>query len=132
MTIGAFCIIENSPGNFLLCHRTDKDLWNLPGGRVEQSESPWAAAVREVKEETGLDVEIMKLIGCYFKEKENDLVFLFLAHTINDKAPIHTDECDNFAYYNLQNLPPNTAPKQKDRLLKYYTEQNNEVVLLNQ
>lgn len=56
MTIGAFCIIENSPGNFLLCHRTDKDLWNLTGGRVEETESPWAAAVREVKEETGLDV----------------------------------------------------------------------------
>ncbi len=132
MTIGAFCIIENTHKEFLLCHRTDKDLWNLPGGRVEESESPWAAAVREVKEEVGLEVEIVKLIGCYFKEKENDLVFLFLAQQINKEVPKHTNECDDFKFYNTSNIPSNTAPKQRDRLIQYYCDQCDEVVLIYQ
>lgn len=37
-TIGAFGIILNSEGNILLCHRTDMDFWNLPGGVLQLSE----------------------------------------------------------------------------------------------
>ncbi|TAH29152.1 MAG: NUDIX domain-containing protein [Oscillatoriales cyanobacterium] len=61
-TIGAFAIID-SGGKVLLCHRTDRDAWNLPGGRVEAAETPWAAVVREVEEEVGL---LVKVIGAIF------------------------------------------------------------------
>ena len=61
-SIGAFAIIFDESGRFLLCHRRDIDVWNLPGGKVEHDELPTEAAIRETKEETGLDVEINRLL----------------------------------------------------------------------
>ena len=47
----------------LLVKPTYNDVWHLPGGGVEPGESPAAAAVREVREELGLDVEAGRLLG---------------------------------------------------------------------
>ncbi|MFI1617146.1 NUDIX domain-containing protein [Streptomyces lydicus] len=48
-----------------LQRRRDNDLWALPGGGMEMTDSLPGTAVREVKEETGLDVEITGLVGTY-------------------------------------------------------------------
>jgi len=45
--------------------RSDNRHWGLPGGYVERGESVASAAVREVYEETGVHVEVGKLIGVY-------------------------------------------------------------------
>ncbi|MFE5484519.1 NUDIX hydrolase [Streptomyces sp. NPDC056527] len=55
----------NEAGAVLLIHKTDNDLWALPGGGVDVGESVAAAAVRETKEETGFDVEVTGLVGLY-------------------------------------------------------------------
>ncbi|MEV0118516.1 NUDIX domain-containing protein [Streptomyces sp. NPDC050844] len=55
----------NDAGEVLLIHKTDNDLWALPGGGVEVGESVADAAVRETKEETGFDVEVTGLVGLY-------------------------------------------------------------------
>ncbi len=52
-------------GRVLLIHRTDNDLWALPGGGVDTGESAAGAAVRETREETGFDVEVTGLVGLY-------------------------------------------------------------------
>ncbi len=52
-------------GRVLFCHRRDCDFWNLPGGGVESGEAPWQAVVREVREEVGLEVEVVRLAGLY-------------------------------------------------------------------
>lgn len=43
-------------------HHEDRDIWMVPGGGIEEGESSLEAAVREVDEETGLDVQIEKLL----------------------------------------------------------------------
>lgn len=116
MTIGAFCVIRNDHGEILLCHRRDKDMWNLPGGRVEEGEAPWQAAVREAKEEVGLDVTIKDFVACHMKSHENDLVFTFTATYDTTQSPGLSDEADAVAFYALDALPENTAPKQRERL----------------
>ena len=64
-SLGAFAVIFDEESRVLLCHRTDMDAWNLPGGGVEGGESPWDAVVREVMEEVGLEVRVERLVGIY-------------------------------------------------------------------
>jgi ADP-ribose pyrophosphatase YjhB (NUDIX family) len=59
-------IIKDEAGRLLLvlrAHSPGKDLWSIPGGRVEPGESEPAAVVREVREETGLIVSVGPLAG---------------------------------------------------------------------
>jgi ADP-ribose pyrophosphatase YjhB (NUDIX family) len=58
-------LIRDSSGAVLLVHKTDNDLWALPGGGVDPGESVTDAVVREIAEETGLTVEVDDLIGVY-------------------------------------------------------------------
>ena len=52
-------------GRVLLQKRGDSNKWGSPGGAIELGETPEEAAIRELKEETGLDVTIDSLIGIY-------------------------------------------------------------------
>jgi 8-oxo-dGTP pyrophosphatase MutT (NUDIX family) len=58
-------VVANSAGEILLIHRTDNDNWALPGGAIDLGESAKQAAVRETREETGIDCEITGLVGIY-------------------------------------------------------------------
>ena len=58
-------IVRDEQGRVLLIHKTDNDLWALPGGGHEIGESIAETVVREVKEETGYDVEVTGITGTY-------------------------------------------------------------------
>lgn len=58
-------VVTDDQGRIALVHRRDNDLWALPGGGMDLGESIVQCVVREVKEETGLDVEVTGLIGVY-------------------------------------------------------------------
>ena len=66
---GAVCIDRD--GRILLIQRGQPPAlgqWSLPGGRVEHGEDATAAVVREVREETGLDVEVVREVGTVLRE----------------------------------------------------------------
>lgn len=58
-------IVQDDRRRVLLIHKTDNDLWALPGGGHELGESIAETVVREVKEETGYDVVVTGLSGTY-------------------------------------------------------------------
>lgn len=57
--------VQNGQGRILMIRRTDNDKYAIPGGQQEVGETLSQATIREVKEETGIDVEILDLIGLY-------------------------------------------------------------------
>ena len=58
-------IVRNERGELLLMHKTDNDLWALPGDGMDVGESMSDTVIREVKEETGIDVEVTGVVGIY-------------------------------------------------------------------
>jgi ADP-ribose pyrophosphatase YjhB (NUDIX family) len=71
---GVSAVILDAAGRVLLQRRTDNDRWGLPGGAVEYGESVVEALDREVREETGLAIEIGRLIGIYSHPDHHQIV----------------------------------------------------------
>jgi ADP-ribose pyrophosphatase YjhB (NUDIX family) len=73
-------VVENDQGAVLLIKRTDNDNWSLPGGAMDIGESIADAAVRETREETGIDCEVTGLVGIYTDPRH------VLHYTSNDEV----------------------------------------------
>lgn len=61
----ASAIVVDDQVRLLLHRRRDNDKWALPGGKMELGESVAGCAIREVKEETGLEVAPVSIVGIY-------------------------------------------------------------------
>lgn len=66
--VGADAAIFNEKGEILLMERADGSRWCLPCGWVEANERPIDTVVREVQEETGLEVVVKQLIGVFTRK----------------------------------------------------------------
>lgn len=94
----------------LLIKRADdpgKGKWALPAGFVDYDEAPEAAAIREVLEETGLDVRIAKLLDVFPKRDEGlaDIVIAYSAQVIDGEA-CAGDDAAEVGWFRRDNLPP--------------------------
>jgi mutator protein MutT len=114
-TIGVFGIIKNERNQVLLVLRQDYNLWNLPGGGLEQGETPWDGVAREVKEETGLDIVIDRLSGLYTKTDKNEIVFSFDCKVVGGKITLNS-EAKEIKWFSINELPKNFSPKQAERI----------------
>ncbi len=114
-SIGVFSVIFNKSGHVLLCHRRDMDVWNLPGGGAASRELPTETAIRETKEETGLDVVVERLVGVYGKSDKDELVFTFLCHRVGGELTT-SNETDACQYFAIADIPANTLPKRVERI----------------
>ena len=81
--VGVGALIQDGD-NYLLIKRAaepDAGLWSIPGGLVEVGEMAEEAAVREAREETGLDVEVVKLLSVVDKivrDEDSNIKFHFI------------------------------------------------------
>lgn len=93
--VGAFAIIRDADGRVLISRRSDSGWFNLPGGGVEPYESAVEGVIREVREETGLEVTIGRLVGLYAKPQKHEIVLTFAAQVTggtlqpSDEADLH-------------------------------------------
>lgn len=115
ITIGVFAIIFDDKKRILSCHRTDRDLWNLPGGALEKGEAPWEGIKREATEETGLDVEVTRLAGIYYTPIQNQIAFSFICRIVGGKLRVN-EESDAFKYLAFAEIPENFPPRHRARV----------------
>lgn len=88
------CLIEKD-GKYLLVQEKNPavyGLWNLPAGKVEKGQTLKEAAIREAKEESGYDVELVREIGIYHKDGERALKHVFEAKIIGGELKAPEDE----------------------------------------
>ena len=65
LVVATSAVVTDNAGRILLQRRTDSGTWALPGGGMEITESLADSVIREVREETGFDVEVTGLVGTY-------------------------------------------------------------------
>ena len=110
-------IIRNN--QVLLTKRADVEVWTLPGGGVEMGESVAEAAIREAREETGLEVQLIRLVGIYFIPQwasgDNHGV-LFAARPVGGALQPQEDEVIEQRYFGPQSLPEPLVWWQRQRI----------------
>lgn len=108
------CIV-NEKGEILLQRRSKtENIWGLPGGAVELGESIEEAAIREVKEETGLDIKVDYLLGVYSKyfteypngDKAQSICYCFKATAVSGNLKIENKETFDLQFFDQKNIPP--------------------------
>jgi ADP-ribose pyrophosphatase YjhB (NUDIX family) len=116
-------IIEYNGGILLIKRKNPPKGWALPGGFVDYGESLEAAAVREAKEETGLDVELVRQFHVYSQPgrdpRHHTITMVFLAKA-KGKA-IAGDDAKEIGVFNKNTLPDKIAFDHRDILNDYFT-----------
>jgi 8-oxo-dGTP diphosphatase len=114
----ATAIIEFPPNKILLIKRDThpfKGYWALPGGRLDQGETVEQTIVREVKEETGLDVVVARKIGEYHEQGTQDGVeydyypACFLVKVVGGEIRPQQSEIQGIKLFNINNVPADLA-----------------------
>ena len=65
LVVATSAVVQDDHGNVLMQRRADSGNWALPGGAMEMGESLTDSVIREVREETGFDVEVTGIVGTY-------------------------------------------------------------------
>lgn len=103
----ACAVIRDGDGRVLLTQREDYEVWCLPGGHVEDGESLATAAKREVREETGLRVEVTHLVGIYSRPTWRTGIHTacFAGRTIGGQLCGQPEEVVDLRFFDPNRLP---------------------------
>ena len=105
-------------GKILLTQREDFETWVLPSGRVEEGESLAQAALREAKEETGIDVELTRLVGVYSRSGTMypGCTALFAARPVSGERTLQKGETIAVEWFRLDEIPAPLSVGQARRI----------------
>ncbi len=126
-------VIPNERNEILLQKRSDNGLWGLPGGLMELDESIEECAIREVKEETNLDVTLTKFIGVFinpfmrWREKDDAQVFGFgfVGSVTGGELRVNDQESTEVRYFDQSNLPEVHSKDNREIIEAYFNNRFN-------
>jgi 8-oxo-dGTP diphosphatase len=99
------CAVFDDQGRVLLSLRGDLNRWNLPGGRADSNEWLPDAAAREVREETGIEVEIERPVGLFYWKGWDRLNVLYRARPVGGTLLQRTFETRQNQFFPVDQLP---------------------------
>lgn len=99
---GAFIVNERG---LLLLYREDRSWWELPGGKVKEDENPTQTAVREAKEEVGIEVDLEKpfFSGEFEHDGELYLWHGYIGDT-EDDPEVQEEKFSEMKYFDAQDI----------------------------
>jgi 8-oxo-dGTP pyrophosphatase MutT (NUDIX family) len=117
--VGAATLIVDAENRLLLMKRSDSGCWGPPGGAVELGEVLEAAARREVREETGLELGELSFFGVFsgpdlfYRYPNGDEVYnvtiVYLTHTPPGKVQLN-HEHTQWGWFQAADIPENISP----------------------
>ena len=121
--VGSAVLVEHN-GKFLLGKRDKKNYfgyWIIPGGGVKWGETIKEAAIREIKEETGLDIEIKKLI-CHeelmnIPDNYHKIVFFYLAKPKHTNITVN-DDISDAGFFSIEEIKSMKIAESVELVLK--------------
>ena len=108
--VGTAVLFFNEKGELLILKPDYKDGWLVPGGATDENESPLHCAIRETKEEIGIDISELQLVGVYYGPKKgvftDSLKFIFSGGVLNKnqiaEIKLQTEELEKYAFTSQQ------------------------------
>ena len=129
LTAGVCILVFNSENKVLMQLRTDYNSWGFPGGSMELGESFEEVAKREIKEETNLEIDELKLIRILsgketYREYPNgdklyDITAIFVVKKFHNDIKINDNESKELAWFDINDLPNNMTEHTKNYLNKF-------------
>lgn len=111
---GSLACITNDKGEILLQKRSGtEEVWGLPGGILEIGDSAEESTIREVKEETGLDVKVDYMVGLYSKyfcsyangDNAQVVCSCFKCTIVGGDIVIDNKETFDLRFFSKENIP---------------------------
>jgi 8-oxo-dGTP diphosphatase len=102
----ACAITANADDEIILLRRgfePNRGRWSMPGGFVDLGESVEQAAIRETKEEMGVDIDVLNLVGVYSRSTDRIVVVVYAART--EGTPTRTEEALEVGAFRPTTIP---------------------------
>jgi 8-oxo-dGTP pyrophosphatase MutT (NUDIX family) len=122
-------VVTDGEGRILLQEKSSGESWSLPAGAIEPGESPEEAIIREVREETGLNVSVEKILGVYggigfrYTYPSNHqieyTVVLYRCRVINASGTPLDSETVSLNYFSEHDMPPLALPYPREVLFSH-------------
>ena len=131
---GTCAAVFNERGEILLQQRSDNGFWSMPGGAIDPGESVEQGVLREVWEETGLHVRVVRLVGVYSDPRNymithypgGDIVhnvsLCFVCERVAGTLQL-SDESTDIGYFPVETLPAPMMPSHLIRLQDVLAQQ---------
>jgi len=125
--LGIKTVIVNSDNKILLLQRSDKTSsphsWDFGGGGVDKSENPVDSAIREAKEETGLNIHDLRPLTTYLdtESKDEAVIIGFTAHTNSSDVKLSWEH-EAFRWLTREELNEMQLPDLHDSIRKAFLQ----------